>query len=164
MASLGFLAKIASVLSDIVTPDASHINLSAFNGELVAKDSDDNVLYWPQSRQYTQQTTDATPTVPTGAYVAVAEGEIVLVKARIIARQSTLASGLGVEMWVIARRATGGNVTIIGTAQGTVQEDNGASPTVTLVADTVNQRINAQVTGVASETWSFLIDIVGLTY
>lgn len=161
--SNGIVLKQASALADIETPDSTHVTLSAYNDELVSKD-DTNTYYYEQWRRYTQQTTDATPAVPTGAYVAVAEGQVVLVKARVVARQSTLASALGVEMWVIARRASGGNVTLVGSAQGTPQEDNGASPTFTLVADTGNQRVNAQVTGVVAETHNWQVDILGLIY
>lgn len=161
--SIGIILKQASALSDISTPDSTHVTLSSMNDELVTKD-DTNTFYHEQWRRYTQQTTNNSNTVPTGAYVSVAEGQVVLVKAKVIARQSTLASALGVEMWVIARRASGGNVTLVGTVQGTVQEDNGGAPTATLVADTVNQRVNVQVTGITAETHNWQVDVYGLIY
>lgn len=160
----GLLIKQAAALSDIVTPDSTHVALSAYNDEIVSKNDSGDVLYFPHFRNYTQQTTDATNTVPTGAYVSVAEGQVVFVKAIVIARRSDLSAALGVEMWVIARRATGGNVTLVGSVQGTVQEDSASAPTFSLVADTSNQRVNAQVTGVAAQTWNWQVRIMGIIY
>lgn len=162
--SQGILAKIAAALTDIVTPDSSHVTLSAFEDELVGKNDSGDTLYWMQARRYTQQTTDATNTVPTGAYVAVSEGQVVLVRARVVARVSNLSAALGVEMWGIYRRASGGNVGIVGSLQGTVQEDSASAPSFTLVADTGNQRVNAQVTGVAAQVWNWKVEIVGFAY
>ncbi len=153
-----------SAVTDIPTPASGRFNVASVGDELVAKDDSGNVLYFQHWRRYTQQTTNNTNTVPSGAYVSVAEGKVVLVKAKVVGRQSTLASALGVEMWVIARRASGGNVTLVGTVQGTAQEDNGGTPAATLVADTVNQRVNVQVTGITAETWDWEVDITGMVY
>lgn len=160
----GLLLKQAAALSDIVTPDSDHVTASAYNDELVTKNDSGDVMYIPQFRNYTQQTTDATNTVPTGAYVAVAEGQVVFVEVIVIARRSDLSAALGVRQWVIARRASGGNVTLVGSVQGTVQEDSASAPTFALVADTGNQRVNAQVTGVAAQTWNWTVRIMGVIY
>lgn len=160
----GLLIKQAAALTDIASPDSTHVTLSSYADEIVAKNDTPETLYFEHYRRYTQQTTNNTNTVPTGAYVAVAVGQVVLVKARVVARKSDLAAALGVEMWVVARRASGGNVTLVGSVQGTVQEDSASAPSFTLVADTSNQRVNAQVTGVTSETWNWQVDITGLIY
>lgn len=108
-----------------------------------------------RSKTYTQQTTDATLT--TVATVPLAETETWFVKAVVIADKSDQSAALGVEMWGVFRRATAGNVTLVGALQGSVQEDSGSAPTFALTVDTGSQTVDVNVTGVAAETWDWTI-------
>lgn len=107
----------------------------------------------------TQQTTDATATAPTGASVDIAEGEVIWVRAIVTGRIADLSAAIGGTVEGVFRRATGGNVTLVGSLTSTQQEDSAASPAFTLVADTSNQQVDVQVTGVASETWNWQIEL-----
>lgn len=158
------LIRQVSALSDLPTVASGDFLISAINDDIVMKDDSQNVLYREGWRRYTQQTTNNTPAVPTGAYVSVSEGQVVLVKLKGVGRIANLSAAIGVELWGVFRRASGGNVTLVGSLQGTAQEDSGGTPAITLVADTVNQRVNAQVTGITAETWNFQVDITGLVY
>lgn len=158
------ILKQAASLSDLPTVASGDYLISALNDAPVEKDDSQNIIYRESWRRYTQQTTNNTPTVPSGAYVSVSEGQVVLVKLKGLGRIADLSAAVGVEVWGVFRRASGGNVTLVGSLQGTAQEDSGGTPAITLVADTVNQRVNAQVTGVTAETWNFQVDITGLVY
>ena len=105
----------------------------------------------------TQQTTDATVTTVTT--VSVAEASAVIVKVRAIAARADYSAALGREAWAVFRRATAGNVTAVGTSQGTGQEDSAGSPTVTFAADTGNQTVDINVTGIAATTWNWTLYI-----
>ncbi len=108
-------------------------------------------------RTVTQQTTDATLTTVTT--VAVAVDEVWFVKAIVTANIADYSAALGVEMWGVFRRATGGDVTLVGTLVGTVQEDSGSAPTFALTVDTGTQTVDVNVTGVAAETWDWTITL-----
>lgn len=108
-----------------------------------------------RSAVYTQQTTDATVTTVTT--VSVAEATAVIVKVRAVAAKADYSAALGLEAWAVFRRATAGNVTAVGSTQGTVQEDDGGSPTVAFAADTGNQTIDVNVTGIAATTWNWTL-------
>lgn len=100
-------------------------------------------------------TSDATAT--TAASVSMAEDTAYLVTAHIVGAQDDYSDALGVFIWGVFKRASGGNVTLVGSLQGTVQEDSSASPTATLTANTTNQTVDIDVTGVAAEDWSWRV-------
>lgn len=156
----------SDAISDIPTPDSTHLSIGAVGNEIVTKSSDADVFYQEIWRRYTQQTTDATPTVPSGASSPViAEGKAAIVKVKALGRRSDLSAALGIEVWVIVRRASAGNVTIVGSQQpATAQEDSASTPAFNLVANTGTQKIDAQVTGVAGQTWDWQIDITSSSY
>ena len=66
---------------------------------------------------------------------------------------------MGVVMWGVFRRATAGDVTLVGSLQGTVQEDSGGAPTFALTVDTGTQSVDVDVTGVAAQIWNWTITL-----
>lgn len=110
-------------------------------------------------RIITTTTSDASATVPSGATVGVTEDQIVHIKAIVTAYVSDMSAGLTAVVQGGYRRATGGNVTLIGSLDSVLNEDSTSSPTVTLYANTTNQTVGVQITGVASETWNWTIRI-----
>jgi hypothetical protein len=103
----------------------------------------------------TAQTTD--DTVTDVATIAAAELEAKLVVAEFIGAKSDYSAALGAVLRGQFRRATAGNVTLIGSLRGDIDEDSGDAPTVTLAADTTAQTIDIRVTGVAAETWNWKV-------
>lgn len=98
-------------------------------------------------------TTDATQT--TIESVAVAEDQAVVIRAEVVGAIDTYASAIGISVWGVFRRASAGNVTLVGSLQGTAQEDDADTPAITLTANTTNQTVDVNVTGIASETWTW---------
>lgn len=105
------------------------------------------------------QTTDDTPTVPDGGSVDVAEGDTVYVKAIVTGAINDLSAALTAVVQGGYRRATGGNVTLIGSLDSVLNEDSGSSPTVTLTANTSDQTVDVTITGVAAETWNWRVKL-----
>lgn len=106
-----------------------------------------------QWRQAGVQTTDATPTDLIS--IALAEGEMVILEARIGSVQSDFSDGFGSFVYAAARRAAGGNVTLVGTPIINILESDAATD-VSVIADTVGQNIKIQVTGIAAQTWNWV--------
>lgn len=101
----------------------------------------------------TVQTTDAT--VTTIASVSVAEDEVVTVTATVSGAIADYSAAIGGTLMIVARRAAGGNVTLVGSVTTDVEEDSGSSPTFTADVDTGTQTVRVRVTGVAAETWNW---------
>ena len=142
------------------TPDTGiHLVYPHTDNKLYHKpDTGDEIdLTAGRTKLYTQQTTDATLT--TVVALAIAETETWLVKANVVADIADQSAGLGVVMWGVFRRATAGDVTLVGSLQGTVQEDSGAAPTFALTVDTGTQSVDVNVTGVAAEVWNWTITL-----
>jgi predicted deacylase len=104
-------------------------------------------------RPYKVKTTDATATVI--FEIRLAEGETVLIDGAVHGSQSDASNGLFRPITCGFKRAVGGNVTSIGTASGADVEDDVGTPAVTVAADTVNQKAQVKVTGIAGETWKW---------
>lgn len=99
-------------------------------------------------------TTDATQTTLFSHEVA--EGETVVFWASVVGQIANLSASAGRVLWVVARRASGGNVTLVGSVQGdSIQEDSAGTPAITLDVDTSTQTVRIRVTGIASETWTW---------
>jgi len=107
------------------------------------------------TRQAAVQTTDAT--VTDIATIAVAEDEAFVVEGRIVAIEDDGSESVGGTFMGVFRRDTGGNVTLVGSVTTDVQHDSGGAPTFTLAADTTNQTIDIQVTGVAATTMNWVV-------
>lgn len=111
----------------------------------------------PQQSGYVEDsviknTTDATATVV--ASISVAEVQSVFVKAYFNGRKDDATAAIGREVSGTFRRASGGNVTLVGALQGAAQTD-GVTPAATLVANTTTQTVDLQVTGIAAQNWSW---------
>lgn len=107
--------------------------------------------YGGSFQEATGTTTNATAT--TLASISVSAGEAVSVKAHIIGKKDDETAGAARELLIAARRASGGNVTQIGTAHGTLIEDSAGTPAIDADVDTATQTVRLRVTGIASETW-----------
>lgn len=120
------------------------------------QDSFCRVVLWRKQaigslQEATGTTTNATAT--TLASISVSAGEAVSVKAHIIGKKDDETAGAARELLIAARRASGGNVTQIGTAHGTLIEDSAGTPAIDADVDTATQTVRLRVTGIASETW-----------
>lgn len=79
-----------------------------------------------------------------------------------IASTNNHACTVSAFQWAGFQRVTNGNIALVGSVQGTPQENSGGSPTVTMVADTTNQTIAVRVTGEngAVYTWRCMWEIL----
>lgn len=98
------------------------------------------------------QTTDNTPT--TIISLALSEGEMATVWARINGFQSDFSDALSASVLFGVRRGTGGNVTILGNPIIDVITSDG-NANVTATVDTGTQTLLIQVTGVTAQTWNW---------
>lgn len=99
----------------------------------------------------TATTTDATLTDLLS--IAVAEASSVAVRVMVTAHKADLSASYAIDVFLHARRATAGNVTLIGTPVENTLTD--ALVDVTIFADTTAQTVDIQVTGIVAETWKW---------
>jgi len=97
------------------------------------------------------QTTDAT--VTTLISVSLAELESITLKGTISAAQSDHTNMVGGDFLICARRASGGNVTLVGSVGTNVNSSSAA--TFTCDVDTGTQTVRVRVTGVAATTYNW---------
>ena len=95
-------------------------------------------------------TTDNTATVI--ASLPLAELEAVAFDALVLGRKSDHSACIVAKISGAARRASGGNVTLIGTPTVTIQE-SGASTDFAVAANTTAQTVEFKGTGISAETW-----------
>lgn len=109
-------------------------------------------------------TTNATATTLTNGTVAIAELAGAMIKAEVMGMKSDGTAGAWVTKEGGYRRASGGNITLIGSVNGTTQEDSAGTPAINLVINTSAspQVVEVQVTGIAAETWNWtaLIEVM----
>lgn len=98
------------------------------------------------------QTTNATQTVL--ASVLVNQTESITLSGTITAAQSDHTNAVGGTFSITARRASGGNVTLIGSVVTSVQSSSAA--TFTCAVDTGTQTVRILVTGVAATTYNWV--------
>lgn len=103
------------------------------------------------------QTTTSDGNAKTIEEIKLAEGQALTIEAIITGTKDDYSASLGVVLSATFRRASGGNVTLVGAVQGTVQEDSASAPTATIAADTTEQAVDINVTGVASENWNWSV-------
>lgn len=110
----------------------------------------------------TVQTTDNT--VTTLASIALAEGRMITIKGIVNGLRSTYAEAIGGSLMGTFRRATGGNITIVGAPEIHLNEDSSGSPSFTMDADTTNQVARIRVTGETSKVfnWGTKYEVVRL--
>lgn len=99
------------------------------------------------------QTTNATITDLIS--VALAEGDMISIQARINGFQSDFTDAISGWVYAAARRGTGGNVTIVGVPVINILESD-ANTDITVTADTIGQNLKIQVTGVAAQNWNWV--------
>lgn len=87
--------------------------------------------------------------------IPLSEGEAIHVRVTVVGKIADLSAAAGNHAWVVARRAAAGNVTIVGSSQGTTQEDSAGTPAIAFAADTTNQTVDIRVTGITAETWTW---------
>lgn len=98
-------------------------------------------------------TTDDTAT-QLGLLPVVAELEGIVVDIIVTGVQSDGTDQITARICGGARRAAAGNVTLTGTTTVTILESTAAT-LVAVAADTTNQTIDINVTGIAAETWKW---------
>lgn len=111
----------------------------------------------PSTPPATVQTTDATAT--TLASIVVAELSAVRVVGQVIGAKAGYSAAAARGFQITARRASGGNVTLVGAAQydAAIQEDSAGTPAISADVDTGTQSIRIRVTGIAAETWNWKV-------
>jgi hypothetical protein len=97
------------------------------------------------------QTTNATPTVLVS--ILLNESESITLSGTIIGAQSNHSNAVGGTFSITARRASGGNVTLIGSVVTNVESSSAA--TFTCAVDTGTQTVRVLVTGVAATTYNW---------
>lgn len=104
------------------------------------------------------QTTDATAT--TLWSVSVSEQTAITILALVTGLLSTHGETIGGYVHCTLRRDGGGNVTVVGSADVTSDEDSSGTPSFTVDADTTNQLARLRVTGEAAKTidWIATVD------
>lgn len=102
------------------------------------------------------QTTDATATPIIS--IIVAEGESITVSGSITGAKDDHTQAVGGRFQVTARRASGGNVTLIGAAQVNVQSSSTA--TFTCDVDVGSQAVRVLVTGVVANTYNWTTNYI----
>jgi hypothetical protein len=134
--------------------DLTSTNSASFSGTMqydgIAAGFTGSQAQW---RQTGVQTTNATVTDLVS--IALAEGESIILEAKIQGFQSDFSDAIGSRVLASARRATGGNVTLVGLPVIDILESD-ANTNVTVFADTVGQNLKIQVTGVATQTWNWV--------
>jgi hypothetical protein len=108
----------------------------------------------PESSEAVVITTDATMT--TLQSFTVEENEIVSVDAVMSGGRDDESAGIGGRITATARRATAGNVTLVG-SDVLLYEDSASGPTFTVDVDTGTQTLRIRVTGVAAQNWRWKI-------
>lgn len=104
------------------------------------------------SGQNAVQTTDAT--VTTLAAIPIAQAQTITLSGTLTAAQSDHSNALGGNFTITARRASAGNVTLIGAA--VVNVNTSSAATFTCDVDTGTQTIRVRVTGVAATTYNWI--------
>lgn len=100
-------------------------------------------------------TNDDTPTEI--ASIDVAEAQSVTVQGELVALSSTGTEALGGQFVATFFRPTGGNVQLVGATSIILNENFSGSPTFDLVADTINEAVSLECTGVAATTITWRI-------
>ena len=102
---------------------------------------------------YRAATSDAT--VKTMFRVRLAAGESVRVGASVVGNRSDATAAASRDFSGLFRRQAGGNVTLVGVLQGGATQTDGVTPAINLVANTTDQTVDLNVTGVAAQAWEW---------
>lgn len=96
-------------------------------------------------------------TATTIAEISLAEGEAVTIFATILAVEDDFSQAIGGHVEATFRRASAGNVTLVGSVDSNLQNDSGGSPTATLDADTTAQTARIRVTGETAVNYDWVV-------
>ncbi|MFO7745431.1 MAG: hypothetical protein R6V36_08610 [Psychroflexus sp.] len=107
---------------------------------------------YPVSSQAQVQTTDATVTTLVG--ITVNEDEAITLSGTITMAEDDHSNALGGDFIITARRATAGNVTLIGSP--VVNVNSSSAATFDCDVDTGTQTVRVRVTGVAATTYNWV--------
>lgn len=148
-----------------ITTPAGHIRLGAVlvaNGDTVV-----DVRSIISARQWlaaldgvhTLQTTDATPA--TLCSIPAAEASAFRVAACVIGARDDYSASASRAITITARRAIGGDVTLVGAVvyDDALQEDSAGTPAIVADVDVTTQSIRVRITGIAAETWNWRAQI-----
>lgn len=106
---------------------------------------------------YYVQTSDGTATDI--AAIPIQEDQVISVHCQVAAAIADYSAGLGDQVSQTFRRESGQSVTAIGTETDITSEDSSGSPSVSINAAGGTQTIDVRVTGVAAETWNWVIRV-----
>lgn len=131
------------------------------NGQTAIADTD---KFW-DARQWINISEDASATVTTAdatvttiASITIAELQMATITATMNGRKSDYSAAIGGTLNAVVRRATGGNVTLVGSVTTDIHEDSPGTPTFTLDIDTGTQTARFRVTGIAAESWVWTVN------
>jgi hypothetical protein len=100
--------------------------------------------------------TTSNATVTTLGSVVVNEGESITLSGTISAQKSDSTDACGGNFLITARRATAGNITLVGAA--VVNVNSTSTATFTCDVDTATQTVRIRVTGIAATTYYWVTD------
>jgi hypothetical protein len=99
-------------------------------------------------------TSDATVTVIWRSR-PIAVGEAIAVRGFVIGKIDAATSAAYIHVSAAFRRQSAGNVTAVGSPQGTIAEDSAGTPAIVFAANTTDQTVELRVTGIAAESWKW---------
>lgn len=105
--------------------------------------------------EYTASVTTTDNTQTTLASVAISELQMATITATVNGAKSDYSAAIGGTAIATVRRATGGNVTLVGSTSVTSNEDSAGTPSFTIDVDTGTQTARIRVTGITAETWNW---------
>ena len=110
------------------------------------------------SQQILVQTTATTPsaTPVQAASIPVAESSAVTISGNFVALRNDATESVGGNFMGVFHRTTGGSVSLVG-LQINVFDDSSGSPTIDLVADTLNEAISLECIGETGKTFDWVI-------
>ena len=97
--------------------------------------------------------TTANNTATNVASIVVDEDQVITLKGFVVGNQDDFSDACGGDYLITARRASGGNVTLIGSA--IVNVNSSSTATFTADVDTGTQTVRVRVTGITAETWNW---------
>jgi hypothetical protein len=110
-------------------------------------------------QQVTATTTNGTPTQ--AASIPIAESSSATISGRFISLRDTATESCGGDFLALFHRTTGGSVALIG-LEINLWDDSSGSPTIDLVADTLNEAALINCIGETSKTfnWTIGFDVI----
>lgn len=105
-------------------------------------------------QQVTAQTTSATPVEATS--IPIAESSASTISGRFVALRDDATESAGGDFIALFHRTTGGSVSLVGLSIN-LYDDSTGTPSVDLVADTINEACSLQCVGEAAKVFNWVI-------